>query len=115
MAALATHGLRKVYHDKHPEFEVRIEKGMQFRGDTGDFLELAGNLLDNACKYGDGQVRLEAAALPAAVPGARPGLRLSVGNDGTSAALGEFVQRGHRGDEQAEGNDSKKSGVFGKR
>jgi two-component system sensor histidine kinase PhoQ len=36
-------GLRKVYRDKHPEFEVRIEKGMQFRGDTGDFLELVGD------------------------------------------------------------------------
>jgi len=30
-------GLGKVYRDKEPEFEVRIQEGMQFRGDTGDF------------------------------------------------------------------------------
>lgn len=41
-------GLRKVYHDKAPQIDVSIEGGMQFRGDTGDFLELAGNLLDNS-------------------------------------------------------------------
>ena len=51
-------GLRKVYHDKQPEFDVRVEKGMQFRGDTGDFLELAGNLLDNACKWCKRKVRI---------------------------------------------------------
>ncbi len=38
---------------RSPHFEVSIDRGMQFRGDTGDFLELAGNLLDNACKWCD--------------------------------------------------------------
>jgi two-component system sensor histidine kinase PhoQ len=96
--------LRKVHSQDLRSLECIIEPGVQFFGESRDLMELLGNLLDNACKYGDGQVRLEADALPAAVPGARPGLRLSVGNDGTPAALGEFVQRGHRGDEQAEGH-----------
>ncbi len=43
-------GLRKVYFDKSLVIESSIAGGMQFRGDTGDFLEIAGNLLDNACK-----------------------------------------------------------------
>ena len=43
-------GLRKVYRDNNPVFEVSIASGMQFRGDKGDFLDVAGNLLDNACK-----------------------------------------------------------------
>ena len=47
---------------------------------------------------------MTAEALPAAVPGARPGLRIAVGNDGAPAALAEFVQRGRRGDERAEGH-----------
>jgi two-component system sensor histidine kinase PhoQ len=44
-------GLRKVYHDKHLTIESDVAPSMKFRGDTGDFLELAGNLLDNACKW----------------------------------------------------------------
>jgi two-component system sensor histidine kinase PhoQ len=40
-------GLRKVYHEKNPDFDVQIQSGMQFRGDTGDFLELAGNLVSD--------------------------------------------------------------------
>ncbi len=51
-------GLRKVYHDKSPEIETQIAPGMRFRGDTGDFLELAGNLLDNACKWCRKRVRI---------------------------------------------------------
>ena len=51
-------GLSKVYRDKQPEFQIQIDKGVQFRGDTGDFLELAGNLLDNACKWCERKVRI---------------------------------------------------------
>jgi len=43
-------GLDKVYQDKHPEIQLDLAPGVRFRGDAGDFLELAGNLLDNACK-----------------------------------------------------------------
>ena len=51
-------GLRKVYRDKSPEIEVSIAAGMRFRGDKGDFLEVAGNLLDNACKWCERRVRI---------------------------------------------------------
>jgi two-component system sensor histidine kinase PhoQ len=96
--------LRKVHSQDLRNLECTIEPGVQFFGESRDLLEMLGNLLDNACKYGDGAVRLTAEALPAATPGARPGLRIVVGNDGAEAALGEFVQRGRRGDEQAEGH-----------
>jgi two-component system sensor histidine kinase PhoQ len=103
-------GLRKVYHDKHPEFEVRIENGMQFRGDTGDFLEVAGNLLDNACKWCERKVRIS--AVPSV--GARAvasGMVLTVADDGPGIGPGipqdaadALLQRGMRLDESTPGH-----------
>ncbi|MEE4175304.1 MAG: ATP-binding protein [Xanthomonadales bacterium] len=96
--------LRKVHSQDLRTLECIIEPGVQFFGESRDLMELLGNLLDNACKYGNGAVRLAVASLPAAAPGARSGLRITVGNDGAPAPLGDFVQRGRRGDEQADGH-----------
>jgi len=99
-------GLKKVYHDKRPEFEVRVAPGMQFRGDTGDFLELAGNLLDNACKWCKRKVRIS--IVPSA--GARAvasGMVLTVADDGPGIpedAAEALLQRGMRLDESTPGH-----------
>ena len=99
-------GLRKVYHDKHPDFDIRIEKGMQFRGDTGDFLELAGNLLDNACKWCERRVRIS--IVPSV--GARAiasGMVMTVSDDGPGIpqdAAEALMQRGMRLDEATPGH-----------
>jgi len=99
-------GLGKVYRDKQPEFEVRIEEGMQFRGDTGDFLELAGNLLDNACKWCKHKVRI--AVVPSTGKSAvASGMVLSVGDDGPGIpqeAADALLQRGMRLDESTPGH-----------
>lgn len=104
--------LRKVHSQDLRTLECIIEPGLKFFGEERDLMELLGNLLDNACKYGAGAVRLEATSLPAGedAPGrARPGLRLAVGNDARGEAvdpeaLSGLVQRGLRGDERAEGH-----------
>lgn len=96
--------LRKVHSHKLRSLKCTIEPGVQFFGETRDLMEVLGNLLDNACKYGDGTVRLSATSLAAATRGARPGLQITVGNDGAPAALDALVHRGLRGDEQAEGH-----------
>lgn len=99
-------GLRKVYRDKNPDFEVSIEPGMQFRGDKGDFLEVAGNLLDNACKWCERRVRIS--IVPSA--GARAvasGMVLSVSDDGPGIpddAVAALLQRGMRLDESTPGH-----------
>ncbi|MDH3619863.1 MAG: ATP-binding protein [Gammaproteobacteria bacterium] len=99
-------GMRKVYRDKNPDFDVRIEKGMQFRGDTGDFLELAGNLLDNACKWCEHKVRI--VVVPSVSASAvASGMILTVADDGPGIpkdAADALLQRGMRLDESTPGH-----------
>jgi len=46
----------KVYQDKTLTIELDIEEHLQFKGDETDFMELCGNLLDNACKAANNSV-----------------------------------------------------------
>lgn len=99
-------GLRKVYHEKTPEFEVSIASGMQFRGDTGDFLELTGNLLDNACKWCERKVNISIVPSVGA-PTVASGMVLSVSDDGPGIpkdAADALLQRGMRLDEATPGH-----------
>lgn len=95
-------GLKKVHHDKRPNIETRIAAGLQFRGDGGDFLELAGNLIDNACKWCRREVRVTAE--PASAGG---GLLLTVEDDGPGIppdAAERLLERGTRLDETTPGH-----------
>jgi two-component system sensor histidine kinase PhoQ len=99
-------GLRKVYHDKDPVIETAIEDGIQFRGDKGDFLELAGNLLDNACKWCASRVRITIRQALGET-GVKGGLVLSVADDGPGIpadAAEALLQRGTRLDESTPGH-----------
>jgi two-component system sensor histidine kinase PhoQ len=95
-------GLAKVYSDKNPTINTSVTKDAEFRGDTGDFLELAGNLLDNACKWCDSQVSLT--IKPADADG---GMIMTVADDGLGIpqdAADALLQRGSRLDESAPGH-----------
>ena len=50
--------LLKVYGDSELQFEHDIRPGLRLPWDEGDALEVLGNLMDNACKYGAGWVRV---------------------------------------------------------
>ena len=56
---LAT-ALNKVYLNKGVHCEVNIAKGLEFPGDEADFMELIGNVVDNAYKYGNTLVKISA-------------------------------------------------------
>ena len=94
--------LQKVYSHKMMEAELIMAENLQFFGEQRDLLELTGNLLDNAFKYGRGKVRVSAGAIePEAT---RPGLSLSVEDDGAGIDESQWkrlLQRGIRGDERA--------------
>ncbi|MEM7277112.1 MAG: ATP-binding protein [Pseudomonadota bacterium] len=48
----------KIYHQKSVALQADIPAELSFRGDKGDFMELAGNLIDNAYKRCKNQVQV---------------------------------------------------------
>jgi len=97
--------LKRVYSHQLISIDVMIDPKLAFYGEQRDFLELAGNLLDNACKYGGGRVRLTARTLDAEDP--RAGILLQVDDNGPGIAEDQrepLLQRGVRGDERVEGH-----------
>ncbi len=98
-------GLNKVYKEKRPSIEVDLADGILFRGDTGDFLEIAGNLLDNACKSCKSMVKLSVRPLSGKSADSS-GMRLVVEDDGPGIpadAREALLQRGMRLDENVPG------------
>lgn len=94
-------GLRKVYRDKSPEIKLQLSPDARFRGDMGDFMELAGNLLDNACKWCVARVEVRVGATSDGV------FNMTVADDGPGvpeSAANELMKRGVRFDESAPGH-----------
>lgn len=92
--------LRKVYADRRLSFEVAVAPGTVFRGDRGALLEVLGNLLDNACKWGRTRVRITASN------DAVGRIALVVEDDGSGIpvhARRAVLDRGIRGDESVAG------------
>jgi two-component system sensor histidine kinase PhoQ len=97
--------LGRVYSQEMINTDVIIAPGLAFYGEQRDLLELTGNLLDNAFKYGNGQVRLSASAIDP--DDIRSGINLQVEDNGHGIAEDErepLLQRGVRGDERVEGH-----------
>lgn len=58
-AASLCRALEKVYVGKSVEIIQLIDSRLLFLGDERDLMELLGNLLDNACKYGHGKIHVK--------------------------------------------------------
>lgn len=52
--------MNKIYSDNPSKVVVSMSKDTLFYGDENDMLEILGNLLDNAFKYGDGEIHITA-------------------------------------------------------
>lgn len=87
-------------HGEHLALSYRAPAGLQLPWDREDLLELLGNLLDNACKWADAEVRVSVAELA-------NGFELSVEDDGPGIPeerRDQVFGRGTRLDEQTHGH-----------
>ena len=93
--------LQKVYAEKSMEVESDLEEMAYFNGNERDLLELLGNVLDNAFKYGSSRIKITVARLAGSKK-----VEIIVEDDGAGVpeAKAEFVlQRGARADTLAQG------------
>jgi len=97
--------LQKVYADKRVDIQLHVDPAARYVGDQGDLMEIAGNLLDNACKWCRTHVKMTASPLVSA-SSRREGLLLIVEDDGPGIALEQrehVLKRGARLDERVTG------------
>jgi len=93
--------LEKIFRDKVSAVDWRADDELVFLGERQDLLEIAGNVMENACKWCTANVRATAEAR-----GERQ-ILLTVEDDGPGLAdheRGEVLRRGARLDESAPGS-----------
>jgi signal transduction histidine kinase len=93
--------LERIFQDKRVEIDWRAPDDLFFHGERQDLLELAGNVMENACKWCKGRVRVTAEAISPA------SFSLTVEDDGPGLAAKDragVLQRGARLDETAPGS-----------
>ena len=99
--------MEKIHRDRGIVIEVVADAHAKFRGERQDLEEMAGNLVDNACKWAASQVFIEVTVQRPIEPGAGPLLRVLVDDDGRGLSAAERAQvarRGQRLDESKPGS-----------
>jgi signal transduction histidine kinase len=93
--------LERIFRDKGVEIDWRADDDLDFQGERHDFMEMLGNVLENACKFGRSRVRVTAR------PSGPDRLILSIEDDGDGLPADqrdEALKRGARLDETAPGS-----------
>jgi len=83
--------LRRIHRDRTIAIDVACPAGLAFRGERQDLEEMAGNLIDNACKWASSRVRVTAL-------GAGGQFTLTVEDDGPGLTPEQREQVGERGE-----------------
>jgi signal transduction histidine kinase len=99
--------MEKIHRGRNIAIEVKADPQATFRGERQDLEEMAGNLVDNACKWAASQVFIEVLVEQPAEPGALPMLHIIVDDDGRGLSADERAQvsrRGQRLDESKPGS-----------
>jgi signal transduction histidine kinase len=99
--------MEKIHRDRAIVIEAKTDPTAKFRGERQDLEEMAGNLVDNACKWASSRVSIEVAVEPPAQAGAAASLRIIVDDDGRGLSADERAQvsrRGQRLDESKPGS-----------
>ncbi len=100
--------LKKLHKDKNLQVSVHIPDDIRFYGDEGDWMELAGNLLDNAFKWANTMVSISVSNQPIlSLQTHRKKTMLIVEDDGNGIddeLRNTILQRGVRLDSQTPGH-----------
>jgi len=99
--------MEKIHRARGILIEAKADPQAKFRGERQDLEEMAGNLVDNACKWTSSRVFIEVTVEPPAEPGGAPMLRIIVDDDGRGLSAAERAQvsrRGQRLDESKPGS-----------
>jgi signal transduction histidine kinase len=99
--------MEKIHRDRGIVIDVQADAQAKFRGERQDLEEMAGNLVDNACKWAASRVFVEVRVERTVEPGAGPILRVTVDDDGRGLSAAERAQvsrRGQRLDESKPGS-----------
>ncbi len=91
--------LRRIYRDKEVTLALQATSQVTLRLDESDLLEILGNLIDNACKYGKNQIKISSSQASNTVI-------LQIEDDGAGLApdqLDKILTRGARLDQTREG------------
>jgi signal transduction histidine kinase len=107
-AAPALAALARAFAKIYPAIDLAVDcpESVSFLGEKQDFDDMAGNLIDNACKWARSEARVSV-ELPSAAARERAFLRLVIDDDGPGLApdqRAEAVRRGRRLDESKPGS-----------
>lgn len=98
--------LQKVYADKGIDCQIKSDPQVEYRAERGDLMEIFGNLLDNAFKWSQHEVRVNVRSI--VQEGCRePGLQITVDDDGPGISIEDaqrVLKRGQRADESVGGH-----------
>ncbi len=99
--------MEKIHRGRDIAITTAVADQVKFRGERQDLEEMVGNLVDNACKWAEAQVRIEVLAAQGEAPDPAPLLRIVVDDDGRGLSAAERAQvarRGQRLDESKPGS-----------
>ena len=88
--------MEKIHRSRNIAIEVDANPQARFRGERQDLEEMAGNLVDNACKWAASRVFVEVLVERPVEPGAGPTLRIIVDDDGRGLSEAERAQVSRR-------------------
>lgn len=106
LAALSR-ALVKIYEGRALNLEIDCPCGVRFFGEKQDFDEMAGNLMDNACKWARSSVTVKVEPPQLSAPSTPRTFRLIIEDDGPGLSdefRREAVKRGRRLDEKVPGS-----------
>jgi signal transduction histidine kinase len=99
--------MEKIHRDRDIAIDIEAHDPVKFRGERQDLEEMAGNLVDNACKWAESRVFIEVQMLRGGETGLGPMLQIIVDDDGRGLSAAERAtvsRRGQRLDESKPGS-----------